>query len=589
MKHFFQELKRRNVYRVAIAYAVVAWLVIQVASILLPTFEAPSWVMKVLTLVLIIGFPIALVLAWAFEVSPSGVVRTGSSAEPNTGKTKPILNKVIIGMLIILIIGQFYYNKKENSKVNDLSIAVLPLTNLNQKDENLEYFSDGVTVEIISELSKISSFVATAFTTTAIYKGSKKPHNVIASELEADYLVAGTSRIFSGGDSVKLAIDLIDPQSQKTIWNASFTEEMNDAPAIQMTIARQIADNLNIRLTPEEKRALETVSTTSGEAFNLFLNAKAEFFNLTSQSLIHSRELLNKALQLDPDYAQAHTFLAWNNILESSNWWSSTNSYEEIIEMSLPHIKKSIALDPQSSDVYLVRGNFNLYYNGLMRDAKRDVEYAIKLNSWPKVPTIYCMCTVVSTYASLGDLEKAKEVADLARKVDPGNVFIYWDRASIHLMEGEMEKAQALYEEAARVLDRPFFKFFLGWSYYHDQQYGKALEQFKLAYQIDGAPLFMNTAYLSNVYYQLGESEKSRQYHDVLKEKSAAGIHQVDMALAMVAAAQSDKETTLTLLEKSQNKKDVGFAYMVNVDPIFKPLYEDPRFIEMRKKMQYFE
>ena len=135
----------------------------------------------------------------------------------------------------------------------------------------------------------------------------------------------------------------------------------------------------------------------------------------------------------------------------------------------------------------------------------------------------------------------------------------------------------------------PFFIFFEGWSYYHDQQYKEALELFKLAYDMEGAPLFMNTAYLSNAYFKLGDMETSRLYREELEDKAASGTNQLNMALAMVAAAQSDKEVTLTLLESAQLKKDVGLAYMMNIDPIFKSLYDEPRFIEIRRKMQYFE
>jgi TolB-like protein len=603
LKKYYEELKRRNVFKVAITYGITAWLLLQIVETVVPIINAPNWLLKVVLILLIIGLPIALIFSWAFEMSPKGIIRTESvDAKENpfsSKKKKPFTSLLLLGFLLLLVVGQFAYNKFwNNNEIDakgleidnshlDKSIAVLPLVNLNSKGEDLEYFSDGVTQEIIYELVKVKKFAVTAFTTSFKYKNSKEPPIDIAKDLKVVYLISGSARKF--GDSIKLSIELFNPHSKKIIWNETYNELMQNAPSIQLSIAKQVAKSLNIKLTVEEEKSLEKLNTTSGQAFDLFLRAKAEFLNLTPEGFSKSIELLEKTIELDPNYSQGHTFLAWAIDFQSGAWLGGNRSSEEALNLVTPYIEKSIELNPKSSDAYLVKGHIELFIKGMLRDAKKYVEYALALNSWPRTPTNYCICTVVSTYVALGELEKAKEIANLGREVDPGNVFIYWDRANIHLMEGEIEKAQALYEEALHVLDHPFFQFFVGWSYYHDNQYNKAIKYFDKIFESNKSSYHMNLAYLSNSHFMLGNMAESEQYRQELEKRLASGTHQVNLAMAMVTMAQSNIDETLTWLEKSHEKSEYALAYMMNVDPIFKPLYEEPRFVEMRRKMQFYK
>ena len=496
----------------------------------------------------------------------------------------PIL--LILGALLLYNLSDYNFKKTktEPSGGSEISIAVLPLQNLNQNEE-LEYFSVGVAQEIIDELGKINTIVPTAFSAAIKYKDSKESFVSIANALNVNYIISGSSRIFE--DSVKLSIELFDPFSNKRIWYGSYNEVMKNAPSIQLSIAKQVAKSLNVRLSSDEKKSLETASTTDGEAFNLFLKAKSENLKLTPAGFIEATKHLEKAIELDPDYSQAYTLLAWNSMLQSGAWFGGDESTSETLRKVAPYIEKSIALNPKSSDIYLIRANLNLFTKGLLGNAKKDVEYALALNSWPKTPTTYCICTVVSTYLALGDLQKAKKYANLGREIDPGNLFIWFDRANIHMTEGELQKAQAIYEEALQVIDIPFTQFFLGWSYYHDQQFSKALPYLENAYKSDAFNFVV--AYLSNTHFMLGDQTEADRYRNELEQRMTSGKSNLDMAMAMIAAAQSDSTETLTWLEKAQEKNESIFAYMVNVDPIFKPLYEEPRFVEIRRKMQYYE
>jgi TolB-like protein/Tfp pilus assembly protein PilF len=600
---FFEELSRRKVYRVAVTYAMVAWLIVQIVSVIVPMLEAPSWIGKLVLILLLVGFPIALILAWAYEMSPKGIVRTTTeSAQSNPyprSKRKPFTSNIIIGLLSVIIIGMLVYDRWIDSSNQDLSIsdltnldrriAVLPLLNLNPNDD-LEYYSDGLTQEIIYELAKVHSFVLTAFSTTRFYKNTNKSHSQIASELKADYIMAGSSRVFATGDSVKLHIELIDPISQSMIWNYTFSVLNDEAPSIQLEIAKQVAGHLDVQLSPKEDASLSEVNTLSGEAFRLFLKAKAEVIKLTKEGINNGIEFLEEAIRLDSEYTQAHTLYAWANVLGNSSWVSGDNiTTYDTEEVALPHINKALQLNSASSDIYLVRANMNLLHRGKMKDAFDDVNYALELNSWPRIPTDYCICTVVTTYVAVGKYKRAQELASIAKEVDPGNAFIFFDQATIHIANGKIEEAQAVLEEAVQVIDIPFFNFFLGWSYYHGGNYEKAIPYLKRTYDFDEFAVPMATAYLSNAYYQLEDLSQSEIYMEELQSRLDSGQNHLHLPFAMIAAARENKEELLRTVEKSWEDRDFGIAYFLNVDPIFKPYLDEPRIRRVREAMQIFE
>ncbi|MBT8113511.1 MAG: hypothetical protein KJO47_07510 [Gammaproteobacteria bacterium] len=605
IKKYIAELKRRHVIKSSIAYLVVAWLITQVASIILPVFEAPPYIMKVLLFILAIGFPISVILAWIYDVTPKGLEKTkkDDSIDDNSSYKNRRLNRLIIGSLLItvilLLVNLFSNNSSEkinesvldinaeNKSINEHSIAVLPLLNLNSKNENLEYFSDGMTQEIIDELAKVDAFTVSAFTQSIYYKNHTKPPKTIAQELNVKYLISGSVRLMK--DSLKLSIELFNPKDIGTIWRKSFNESLDKAPSIQKIIAENIVQELDIELSVSEQASLNRISTTSGEAFKLFLEGKAETNKLTQNAFNKSEALLLKAIEIDPNYAQAHTQLAFNYILRGCTWFGGDRTTSELKELIDPHVKKSIELNSNSSDAFLVRANRNLFVAGLMMDAKRDVDHALKINSWPKVPTNYCFCIVVSTYVSLGDYTNANKLAKLGRKVDPGNVFIYWDQANIYMQEGKMKEAQALYQEAIDVLDHPFFVFSLGWSYYHDNNFTVALKHLQRAHDMLETSIGQNTAYLSNVYYKLGNIAESDKYKKELLDRINEGEYHLYLPMAMISAARNEKEETIRWLEKAFKERESTLAYMMNVDPIFKPYYEEPEFINIRKEMQYYD
>ena len=604
LRKFLKELKRRKVYQVALTYGITSWLVAQILDLATDAFNAPDWVMQMAIVVLLIGFPVALILAWAYELSPQGIIRTDSeqaAENPFTpAERRPMINKVVI-ILLIVIIGYlltsrsslFGTESKEEmpgiAAPNSIPIAVLPLKNLSE-DPDLDYFSNGVTLDLINELGKVRSFAVTDFLTVYGYQNSEKNTKIIAEELGVTYLMQGFARAFAGRDSIQIDIGLIDPYSQRQIWSITYKELMDQAPALQSSIARKVASSLNIHLSKDEFNSLAVGRTTKGPAYLKFMEARNEFYRLQPNRMARIVSLLEEAIALDPSYAQAHTFLAWVMVLQG---WPEWKVDQELLQSYrsriVEHLNIARELDPSSSDIRLVQANYEAIYLGDLKMAVDMVDEAIELNSWPELPTSLCICTAVSVNVIKGNNDKAKGLAGIAKRVEPGNIMLLFDQFIINLLETNLEAAERNINEALSLMDVPLFRSLLGIIYYHQERYQEAQEVLAAAYRGQGYTPPRVMAYLSNTYYKLGNLEKNNIYRDSLEVMLASGETQVLDDLATVAAVQGEDDLALSFLERQQEEGVTSPAYLMNVDPVFKKYYQNPRFVEMRRKMNYYD
>jgi len=526
---------------------------------------------------------------------PDATRVTGKFKDQTPTKANAIsASKILIGLLIVAILAAAWFFRSEWSDSSTeipetnapvvKSLAVLPLINLNQ-DADLEYFSNGVTQEIIDELAKINDIAVSAFSSTFIYKDRPKPHAEIAKELNVNYLISGSSRIF--GDSVKLSIEMFDPNSNQRIWNGTFNEILDNAPVLQASIAREVANNLNIQLSTDESESLDKLKTESGDAFRLFLRAKSEVSKLSLEGLTNSLVYLKEALEIDPNYAQAHTLFAWTILLQTSSLINGGQpSTAEVVAQAKPHIERALELDPTSSDIYLVRANMNVLLLSRVQDAINDVDKAIALNSWPRVPTDYCVCTIVTTYATSGDTEKAQELAEIAKKVDPGNILLYYDQATIDIANGNLDAALAVLEQGMQIADPQIFYIMIGMAAYHNNQLEDALSFLETAYEKFDLPSPFIYGYLAATYHKLGEISKRDRIMAVMEQKVQDGMPNYSIPRAVVASAKGDIDGMLTLIEKAYAETDFALAYFLNVDPAFKAQSELPRMAAIRQELQ---
>lgn len=312
MRSFVEELKRRNVYKVAVAYAAVSWLVVQVTSQTFPVFDIPTWAVRLTILGLAAGFPVALVIAWAFEITPSGVVRTDSPEAASAPARERNHAWIIVAIVAILLSATLFFVGRYSARSNrgaagSKSIAVLPFDNLSSDPQNA-FFADGVQDEILTSLAKIADLKVISRTSVMQYRGEAK-HNLreIGEQLGVAHLLEGS--VQRAANKVRVNAQLIDARTDAHLWAQSYDRDLADVFAIQTEIAKGIADQLRARLSPMEKSALEERPTGNVAAFEFYRRAKdlllASTTSVVKQSLLSAVELLNQALALDPAFFAA--------------------------------------------------------------------------------------------------------------------------------------------------------------------------------------------------------------------------------------------------------------------------------------------
>jgi TolB-like protein len=332
LRNFFGELKRRHVYKVAVAYAIVAWLLIQVATQVFPFFEIPNWAIRLVVLLLILGFPVALVLAWAFELTPEGI-RRAEDVAPTASSPPPTSRKVTVLILIAALIAAallvFQFTRRsgthaETAQPIDVqqgnrgiaspaipakSVAVLPFENLSSDKENA-FFAQGIQDEIITTLSKISGLKVISRTSTANYK--TKPENLpeIARELRVANILEGS--VQKVGEKVHINVQLIQAENDGHLWAQSYDRQLTDIFNVEAEVAKSIADSLSATLSPQEKERVEAKPTNNADAYVLYLRARD--YQTRPDNLLQDFEsaarLYEQAIALDPSFALARARLS---------------------------------------------------------------------------------------------------------------------------------------------------------------------------------------------------------------------------------------------------------------------------------------
>src|SRR6266702_1306589 len=366
-RNFFVELKRRNVYKVAIAYAIVAWLLLQAASILFPTFEAPPWTMKVFVAVVALGFPIALVLAWAFELTPEGIKRAEDVdlSKSITRKTGRKLDFFIIAVLLFVIAILLFQRLRPNvspavSSTLEKSIAVLPFDNLSRDPDNA-YFSDGIQDEILTKLAAIGELKVISRKSTAKYKSTPEDLKTVAHELGVASVLEGS--VQKAGDRVRVNVQLLDARIDTHLWAKSYDRDLKDVFAVESEVAQEIADTLRAKLSPSQSDALATVPTRDTEAYDLFLKGEYEERQaesaLSAEIFDRAQTFYRQALARDPNFALAYARIAHSELYR--HWLISNLTSAELAEVK-SNIDRALAITPASPDAHLALAVF--YYWG---------------------------------------------------------------------------------------------------------------------------------------------------------------------------------------------------------------------------------
>ncbi len=477
-RNFFGELKRRNVYKVAVAYAVVGWLLIQIATQVFPFFEIPNWGVRLVVLLLMIGFPIALVLAWAFEVTPEGIKLTEAA---DREAAKPSRNKAwlyIIVVAAVLSVSLFFVGRctapkgTRSSESLAKSIAVLPFENLSRDPDNA-YFADGVQEEILTRLAKIADLKVISRTSTQRYQS--KPGNLseIAKQLGVANILEGS--VQKAGDTVRVSVNLIQAASDSHLWADTYDRKLTDILGVESEIAKAIAEQLQAKLTGREEQALAVKPTNNPEAYDAYLRglafeARGSFFDAATKTAIDSYE---RAVQIDPDFA-----LAWAQLsrVHAHLYFGAdkTATRRDAAKSALDNAQR---LHPNSPETLLVLGYYQYW---VLRDyglAKTTFEHVSKmLPSSSEAPralgliarreghwdqsiayqeqalgldprNVELLNETAGTYATLRQFPKALKLFDRTLDILPNDPVRVAAKACIYQAEGNLEQAGKLLSE----------------------------------------------------------------------------------------------------------------------------------------------
>jgi TolB-like protein len=379
-KVFFGELKRRNVYKVAIAYAVVAWLLMQVASQIFPFFEIPNWAVRLVVLLLVIGFPIALIVVWAFELTPEGLKRTEVADElpKKSGRSRAWIYVVIVAGAIAA--GLFFFGRytssKQSARTPEKSIAVLPFENLSEEKANA-YFADGIQGEILTKLAAIGDLKVISRSSTAKYKSKPEDLKTVARELGVANVLEGS--VQRAGDKVRVNVQLLDAHVDTHLWARSYDRDLKDVFAVESEVAQEIADTLRAKLSPNQTDALATAPTHDTEAYDLFL--KGEYEERQAESALNfalfnrAQTFYRQALARDPIFALAYARLAYSQLFR--HWFISNLTSAELAEVKT-HIDRAVEIAPALADAHLALAVFHYWghrdYDPALKELDRVVE-----------------------------------------------------------------------------------------------------------------------------------------------------------------------------------------------------------------------
>jgi TolB-like protein len=314
-KKFFGELKRRNVYKVAVAYAVVAWLLVQVATQVFPFFEVPNWAIRLVVLILVIGFVVALVFSWAFELTPEGLKRTEDVdvSESVTRRTGRKLDFLIIAVLLLVIAVLVYQRlhptvSPVRSNIPEKSIAVLPFENRSEDKANA-YFADGIQDEILTRLSKIADLKVISRTSTQHYKSAPENLSEIGQQLGVAHILEGS--VQKSGDAVRVNVQLIKAANDSHLWADTFDRKLTDIFSVESEVAKAIADQLRAKLTGHEEQVIAAKPTDNVEAYDAYLRGLAYTLKPSNPAnSLGAQKYLKEAVRLDPKFALAWALLS---------------------------------------------------------------------------------------------------------------------------------------------------------------------------------------------------------------------------------------------------------------------------------------
>ena len=573
--NFFAELKRRNVYKVAVAYIVAGWALAQGIAQVFPVFDIPNWAVRLIVLAIVIGFPIALAMAWVFELTPEGLKRTeAADAMPGTAQQKKhawIYVVVIAGLFSIglFFLGRYTARNSSSGSSSGLSaksIAVLPLLN-ESGDPKDEYFSDGLSEELIAALAQIRQLKVIGRSSSFRFKEGREESKTIGEKLGVNTLLEGTVR--KQGERVRIVAELINAADGAELWSRTFDRELKDIFAVQAEIAKAVAASLELTLLGTRDAAATNASTKSVEAHNAYLQGHFYFARRNVEDYRKAVGFFDEAIRIDPDYALAYA--------ERSEAWTfiadlSTEQRKETWAAARQDAEKAVAVDPNLAEAHAALGWVRFFSEWKFTEGLAELRRAKELA--PANPTANDLLARVLVY---GQIQEAEKLARQAIELDPLAYLARGNLARILLAEGKLDEADAEARKAAQLQPTAAAS--------HRWQVVVAVLRGDGEAALREAQLEPDEGYrrfeLALAQYVCGDRKAADA---ALADLIANGRDQLAYQIAEVYAVRGETDKAFEWLQISFDNHDTGTLSFL-IDPLLRDLRTDPRYKSLLTKL----
>jgi len=583
---FFEELKRRKVFRVAASYAVVAFVIMQLVEIVFPIFDFPQWTSQFVIIIVLLGFPIAIVLSWIFDKTPEGFIKTDLQQKEEVGgivDNRPfyqqkrnifLLLGVFAGLMIGLFGGRNITNVSSNSQNAFTKMAILPFTNIKQDKEN-DFLGFALSDEIINRLGYLKSIVVRPSGSVRKYQGTEADLNQVGNDLDVDLILTGS--YLRDGDQLRLSTELIDLNKNERLWNKTVQVDYSDIFEIQETVSRDIVEGLKYNLEPEEEEKLKT-SDVDPLAYELYLKAKDMKSN--NVPMMETKvELFLESINIDSSYSESWAELATACV----NVAQATKKGQYYINLSKYAVRKAMSLNSESLSSILA--GTQLYSE--TGDVEKSTELSIKAMRLSGGKTGHAELGYNLRYAGL--MNESMDLYQISSKLDESgtgraNFLIQSGKSNIYL--GEIDKAISITRQGVGLaknnnITAPVWLIYEGIPYLYSKMPEKAFPYFDFVSDIDPS----NTWSIIGQTYKALVSGNTNKGGDLLSSLESRNIHDSEMIYRYTHfyVMLNDHDNALSALEKSVDNGFFCFPY-IKSDPLTKPLHDNPRFKQILEK-----
>jgi adenylate cyclase len=580
MTNFFAELKRRNVYKVAVAYAVISWLLTQAASILLPTFEAPPWVMKALVVLLGLGFVFAVMISWAFEMTPQGMKRT---ADVSPTEFIPQWSKRKFGALIVTVAviaaGLFVFQlTRKPSPTNapsadSKSIAVLPFVDLSPAKDQ-EYFCDGISEEILDALAKVEGLRVVARTSSFSFKGKNVDVSEIAQKLNVGNVLEGSLR--REGNRVRIAVQLVNARDGFHLWSETFEHELQGVFAVQDEITRAVVDALKIKLAV----ALPVHKKPNTEAYDLYLKGRYFLNRKNEADARRAIDYFEQALAKDPNDAPAYAGLA--DSYSSFAFPLGVVTPREAMPKAKEAAQRALAIDNALGEAHTSLAYIAFFYDWDWAAAERGFKRALELNP-NNADTHHWYSHFLMGQGRIEEsLIQSKRALELSPYDILFNIHLGWHYLNARQYDQALDQIEKTLE-----MDKNFAQTYpwLGLILEQKGRYAEAIAAFQKAIKLFPGGSSIAEAELAHTYAVLGNREEAQKIIAELQQLSKSK-YVSSFQIAAIYAGLGEKDQAFAWLEKAYEERSDGLVNL-KAEPRFDTLRDDPRFKALLAKMNF--